>query len=234
MGSTLGVGVGVDETTVAMDVLSESGPASVKLLADVVEHPLLPESELARLKTNMLRQIAVAKTQPGQIALARFRKLMYGDHPYGDVLPTEETVNKLTIADAQEILCGELWRGARAFVCGGKVRCRGGEEGDRGEFRVGRKARRRWRTAGFAEDAADSGRNRPAGSAAVDALCGVAGGRTDQSGHIALDCHQFAARRVVCFADYERIFASRKVIRIRREARFRPVITMRIGWRLRT
>ncbi len=95
MGSTLGVTVGADETSVAMDVLSESGATAVKLLADVVEHPLLPDSELARLKTNMLRQIAVAKTQPGQIALARFRKLMYGDHPYGDVLPTEETVTKL-------------------------------------------------------------------------------------------------------------------------------------------
>jgi zinc protease len=102
MGSTLGVTVGADETTVAMDVLSESGAAAVKLLADVVEHPLLPESELARLKTNALRQLAVAKTQAGQIALARFRKLMYGDHPYGDVLPTEETVNKLTIADAKK------------------------------------------------------------------------------------------------------------------------------------
>jgi predicted Zn-dependent peptidase len=102
MGSTLGVTVAADETTVAMDVLSESGGDAVKLLADVVEHPLLPESELARLKTNTLREIAVAKTQPGQIALARFRKLMYGNHPYGDVLPTEETVNKLTIADAKK------------------------------------------------------------------------------------------------------------------------------------
>jgi zinc protease len=102
MGSTLGVTVGADETSVAMDVLSESGATAVKLLADVVEHPLLPDSELARLKTNMLRQIAVAKTQPGQIALARFRKLMYGDHPYGDVLPTEETVTKLTIADTKK------------------------------------------------------------------------------------------------------------------------------------
>src|SRR5580698_10327773 len=79
MGSSLGVGVGVDQSTVAMDVLSESGPASVKLIADVVQNPLLPESELARLKTNMLRQIAVSKTQPAQIALARFRKLMYAD-----------------------------------------------------------------------------------------------------------------------------------------------------------
>jgi len=47
----LGVTVGADDTTAEMDVLSESGAAAVKLLAAVVEHPLLPESELARLKT---------------------------------------------------------------------------------------------------------------------------------------------------------------------------------------
>lgn len=115
MGSTLAVTVGADETVAAMDVLSESGPAAVKLLADVVEHPLLPESELARLKTNMLREIAVAKTQPGQIALARFRKLMYADHPYGDVLPTEETVNKLTIEDAKKFYAAN-YGAARAHL----------------------------------------------------------------------------------------------------------------------
>ena len=102
MGSTLTVSSGPDETAFDMDVLSEYGADAVKLLADVLQHPLLPESELPRLKTNMLRQIAVAKSQPGQIALARFRKLMYGDHPYGDTLPTEETVNKMTIADAKK------------------------------------------------------------------------------------------------------------------------------------
>jgi predicted Zn-dependent peptidase len=115
MGSTLAVTVGADETVVAMDVLSESGPGAVKLVADVVEHPLLPESELARLKTNMLREIAVGKTQPAQIALARFRKLMYGDHPYGDVLPTEETVNKLTIEDAKKFYAAN-YGAARAHL----------------------------------------------------------------------------------------------------------------------
>src|SRR5262249_10860654 len=60
----------------------------------------------ARLKTNELRQIAIAKTRPGPIALARFRKLLYGDHPYGDVLPTEESVNKITIEDAKKFYAG--------------------------------------------------------------------------------------------------------------------------------
>jgi zinc protease len=115
MGSTLGVAVGVDETAAVLDVLSESGPAAIKLLADVVEHPLLPESELARLKTNALRGLAVAKTQPGQIALARFRKLMYGDHPYGNVLPTDETIKKITIDDAKKFYAGN-YGAARAHL----------------------------------------------------------------------------------------------------------------------
>ena len=102
MGSTLAVAAGADETTVAIDALTESGPAAVKLLAEVVEHPLLPGSELARLKTNALRELAVAKSRPGQIALVRFRKLVYGVHPYGEVLPTEESINQLTIEDAKK------------------------------------------------------------------------------------------------------------------------------------
>jgi predicted Zn-dependent peptidase len=119
MGSSLGIGVGVDDTTVAVDVLSESGPASVKLLADVVKNPLLPESELARIKTNMLRSIAVSKTQPAQIALARFRKLMYGDHPYGDVLPTEASVNGITIDDARKFYAANFGAArAHLYVAG--------------------------------------------------------------------------------------------------------------------
>lgn len=119
MGSTLGVGVGADETTVDLDVLSEFGPDGVKLIADVVQHPLWPESELARLKADTLRTIAIAKSQPGQIALARFRKILYGDHPYGDILPTEESVNKITIEDAKKFFAGNFGAGrAHLYVAG--------------------------------------------------------------------------------------------------------------------
>jgi zinc protease len=120
MGSTLNVGTGADETSFDMDVLSEFGPDAVKLLADVLQHPLLPESELARLKANQLRQIAVAKSQPGQIALARFRKLMYGDHPYGTILPTEESVNKMTIADAKKFYADNYGAGRSHLYVAGK------------------------------------------------------------------------------------------------------------------
>src|SRR5271170_7135946 len=99
MGSTLSVGVSQDLTTLNLDVLQEFTPEAVKLLADVLQHPRMPESELARLKNDALRNIAVQLSQPQTLAILRFRKIMYGDHPYGTVVPTENDIQKMSIAD---------------------------------------------------------------------------------------------------------------------------------------
>ena len=102
MGSTLNVVVGADQTKFELDVLQEFAPQAVRLLADVLEHPRLPESELARLKNDSLRKIAVQTSQPQTIAAMHFRKILYGDHPYGTLLPTPDDVKKLTIQDVKE------------------------------------------------------------------------------------------------------------------------------------
>ena len=99
MGSALTVPVGEDQTKFELDVLQEFAPDAVKILADVVEHPRFPESELARLKNDTLRKIALQLSQPQTIADIRFRKLLYGEHPYGTVLPTEDVVKRLTLED---------------------------------------------------------------------------------------------------------------------------------------
>jgi zinc protease len=102
MGSTLQVASGADQTIVSLDVLEEFAPDAVRLVADVFEHPRMPESELARLKNNMLRQIAVSGARPQTIALMRFRKILYQDHPYATVLPSEADVKKLTEQDVKD------------------------------------------------------------------------------------------------------------------------------------
>jgi predicted Zn-dependent peptidase len=102
MGGSVNITVGVDESDVATDVLSEFGPKAAALLADVTQHPLFPESELPRLKNDGLRQLSIAKSVPQNIALERFRKILYGDHPYGVVFPTEESIQKTTLADIKK------------------------------------------------------------------------------------------------------------------------------------
>jgi zinc protease len=101
MGSTLDVSASEDQTTAGLDVLSEFGPKAVLLLGDVIEHPRLPESELPRLKNDKLRQIVVSTSRPRTIALMHFRKILYGDHPYAVVLPTDAEVKAITLDDVK-------------------------------------------------------------------------------------------------------------------------------------
>lgn len=102
MGGQVAVGVGEDQTTISADVLADFAPAMVELLADIVRNPAFPESELERLKRDRQRQLSVAKTQPQQMAMAEFRRALYGDHPYGRLLPTEEQLSAYSIKDVRD------------------------------------------------------------------------------------------------------------------------------------
>jgi predicted Zn-dependent peptidase len=62
----------------------------------------LPESELARLKTDRLRALSIQKAQPGTLALERFRKVLYGEHPYGRLYPTEQMINSVSLEDVRK------------------------------------------------------------------------------------------------------------------------------------
>ena len=97
MGGSLNVSVGGDTTSIGGDVLSDFGPQFAALVADVVRNPAFPEAELARLKTNMARNLAVSLSQPQQLALQKFRSVLYGDHPYGRVFPTEAMIQGYTL-----------------------------------------------------------------------------------------------------------------------------------------
>lgn len=96
MGGSLGISVSGDSTTIGGDVLSEFGADMVGLVADVVRNPRLPDSEMARLKANMSRDLAVSLSQPQQVALQKFRAILYGDHPTGRVFPSEAMIKGFT------------------------------------------------------------------------------------------------------------------------------------------
>lgn len=101
MGGSISVNVAEDQTTVSAQVLTDFAPDMVELLADVVMNPAFPETELERLKRDRLRQLSVARTQPQQMATAAFRDALYGDHPYGNLLPTDEQLSSYTIDDVR-------------------------------------------------------------------------------------------------------------------------------------
>jgi zinc protease len=102
MGGSVTVGVGPDDTTIGGDALSEFAPDLANLLADVTQHPVLPASELQRVRTDMLRLLAIQRSRPSSLADEAFAKAIYADHPYGRIFPTEEMLKSFTIEDVQQ------------------------------------------------------------------------------------------------------------------------------------
>jgi predicted Zn-dependent peptidase len=96
-GGAIAFNVGMNESTIGADVLSEFGDEMVGLIADIARHPKFPESELARLKANRVRQITVAKTQQQQLATERFLAALYPNHPYGRMFPPEAQLQGYTV-----------------------------------------------------------------------------------------------------------------------------------------
>ncbi len=89
MGGSIGAGAGDDNVGIGGEVLSEFAERYMQLLADVVLRPRFAEPDLDRLRNNRIRDNAIAQTQPGQIARVEFRRLLFGDHPYGRVFAPE-------------------------------------------------------------------------------------------------------------------------------------------------
>ncbi len=102
MGGSISSGAGLDQTTVGGRVLSEFVPDFVRLTADVLQRPAFEADAFERRQRNVLRSAAVARSQPGSVALAAWRRALYGDHPYASViLPKVADIEAATPATAR-------------------------------------------------------------------------------------------------------------------------------------
>jgi zinc protease len=102
MGGELGIGVGADQTSLSIDVLSEYAPDAIALLAEVLTQPKFPAEELPRIQQNFLRNLSVALSSPQSQADAAFAALQFPSHPYGRVFPTSKQLQSYTLADLQK------------------------------------------------------------------------------------------------------------------------------------
>ncbi len=119
MGGELGISVGPDTTSISSDVLAERGADAVKLIADVAQRPRLPESELGRLKGDLLRNLSIQRSTPQGVAQEKFAELVYGDHPYGRLFPREAALKGFTIDQVRTFHRSHFTAGrARLYVAG--------------------------------------------------------------------------------------------------------------------
>jgi predicted Zn-dependent peptidase len=98
MGGSLSISSTPTSMTFTGSVLSENVPALVQLLAEVVQSPRLPASEVDRLKASLKRQLNVQKAQPQSQANEKFLAAMFPDQPYGRAYPTEAMLDSYDLA----------------------------------------------------------------------------------------------------------------------------------------
>jgi zinc protease len=102
LGATLGASVGQDSSTFQMRGLADTLPALLEILADVVQRPTFPESEVQLLLANATQRQVAQLASPQFVANRQFRHELFGAHPYARVAPTAETlkaIDRATIAE---------------------------------------------------------------------------------------------------------------------------------------
>src|SRR4029453_17174033 len=85
----------------------------------VARRPRLPEAELARVKSNMVRELAIQRSTPQSVAAEKFAELTWGDHPYGRLFPTEAMLSGYTLDQVRAFHRDHFTAGrARLYVAG--------------------------------------------------------------------------------------------------------------------
>jgi len=120
LGGNLGISAGTHETVMTLNVLSEHAPRAVRLISEVARRPDFPQSELERVRAGLLRNLAVAKTQPQAAAEAALAAAYYGDrHPYGRLFPTEAKLKGYGIGDVRRFYQNNFGaQRARLYIAG--------------------------------------------------------------------------------------------------------------------
>lgn len=83
LGATLSAEAGWESTTVRLATLSANAGPAFELLADVTRRPKFEAAELDRLKRQSMDDLKLALEEPGEVARAVARRLVFGDSPYG-------------------------------------------------------------------------------------------------------------------------------------------------------
>lgn len=87
LGANIGVGGGLDDSTVSVRAVTPNLEPALDLLADVIKNPAFDAGELERVRQQQLTRIAGENRQPIGLALRNLPPIIYGDkHPYGKPL----------------------------------------------------------------------------------------------------------------------------------------------------
>lgn len=96
LGATLEAHANRDYSIVSATVLAENLNSLLRLLAETVRMPAFSEEEVELAKENTIQTLRYQRTQPAFLARERYAQVLFGNHPYSRIAPTEESVRAMT------------------------------------------------------------------------------------------------------------------------------------------
>ena len=92
LGADLGVSAGQDTSAISFAGLSEYAEPLLRLVNELAREATFPEAEFERERRQKLEEVKLERTSPGFLASERLRKVLFGEHPYAKISPSEAQV----------------------------------------------------------------------------------------------------------------------------------------------
>ena len=92
MGSDLSSGAGADTSVISFGGLVDFSNDLLELVSELAQRAAFPVEEFERERRQLIEGLRIERTTPGFLAGERFRRVLFGSHPYGTISPTEEQV----------------------------------------------------------------------------------------------------------------------------------------------
>lgn len=99
MGASLSASAGTETATLSLSGLSETAPAVLELLAEILLEPAFPAARMDRLKFQQTAQAGQRRTNPASLISDISGKVYYGKTPYGRPAAGPGEIAALTPAD---------------------------------------------------------------------------------------------------------------------------------------
>lgn len=92
LGADLSVSAGQDNSGISFAGLSDCAEPLLQLVSELAREASFPAAEFERERRQKLEEVKLERTQPGFLAGERLRKVLFGNHPYAQISPSEGQV----------------------------------------------------------------------------------------------------------------------------------------------
>ncbi len=133
-GGDLDVQATQDSIIVSTSVLADKFEQALPILADVAANASFPDAEVAIAKRTVADSLRQREADPTFLAGRALAKVMFGDHPYSVVAPTQASIDQTTTADLRQEFARRFQPGQALLVVVGPFEGTGAESALRKAF----------------------------------------------------------------------------------------------------